>query len=240
MSALEARARRIHERASAGEDFAKLAAEFSDASQRTNPGGQMGLRPAMRYPQLFVDAASGLRVGDISPVLRSDAGFHILKVIERRLAGMPNLNVAQTRARHILLRPGAQLSEEQARTQLTDFKRRLEAGQADFAALAKEHSQDGSAREGGDLGWTGPGTFVPEFEEVLAALSPSQIAEPLVSRFGVHLIQLIDRRTTTLTDREQREAVRNLVREKKLEEAYTNWAQEVRGRAYVEMREPPA
>ena len=131
------------------------------------------------------------------------------------------------------------MTEAQARQKLVDFKRRIQAGQADFAALARDNSQDASARNGGDLGWASPGMFVPEFEEVLDSLQPGQIADPVTTRFGVHLIQLIERRESTLSPREQREVVRNLVREKKLDEAYVNWAREVRGRAYVELREPP-
>jgi peptidyl-prolyl cis-trans isomerase SurA len=115
----------------------------------------------------------------------------------------------------------------------------VQAGQSDFAQLARENSQDASARNGGDLGWTSPGMFVPEFEEVVNALAPGQIADPVTSRFGVHLIQLLERRQSTLTQREQREVARNLVKERKLDEAYVQWAQEVRGRAYVEFREPP-
>jgi peptidyl-prolyl cis-trans isomerase SurA len=152
---------------------------------------------------------------------------------------MPGATVTQNHARHILLRPGGQMSEAQARERLAQFKRRIESGQADFAQLAREFSQDASAQRGGDLGWANPGMFVPEFEEAVQRLSPGQIADPVVSRFGVHLVQLMERRVATLTEREQREIVRNVVREKKLDEAYAQWAQEVRGRAYVEFREPP-
>jgi peptidyl-prolyl cis-trans isomerase SurA len=152
---------------------------------------------------------------------------------------MPGTTVAETRARHILLRPSAQLSEAAAVARLADFKKRIAAGQADFAALAREYSQDASAKDGGDLGWAGPGMFVPEFEERMNSLAPGQVGEPLVSRFGVHLIQVLERRNTQLSSREQREVVRNQLREKKLEEALIVWAQEVRGRAYVEYREPP-
>jgi peptidyl-prolyl cis-trans isomerase SurA len=149
------------------------------------------------------------------------------------------VTVTQSHARHILLRPTAQLSEAAARQRLADFKKRVQASQADFAQLARENSQDASARSGGDLGWSSPGMFVPEFEEVINALQPGQIADPIVTRFGVHLIQLLERRESKLGAREQREVVRNLVRERKLDEAYVRWAQEVRGRAYVEYREPP-
>jgi peptidyl-prolyl cis-trans isomerase SurA len=148
--------------------------------------------------------------------------------------------VVQTHARHILLRPSAQLSEAAAVQRLADFKRRVQAGQADFAQLAREFSQDASARNGGDLGWVNPGVFVPEFEETVNALAPGQISDPVISRFGVHLIQLVGRRQATLTQREQREIARNLLREKKLDELYARWAQDVRGRAYVELREPPS
>ena len=149
------------------------------------------------------------------------------------------MSVVQSRTRHILLRLSPQLSEAQARAKLNEFKKSILAGKADFAALARDHSQDGSAAQGGDLGWASPGMFVPEFEEAMNRLTPSQISDPLVSRFGVHLLQLMERRQTKLNPREQRENVRAMLREKKLEEAYVTWAQDLRGRAYVEMREPP-
>jgi len=199
----------------------------------------VGLRTADRLPPLFVEATRNLNTGGVSDIVRSAAGLHIVKVLEKRQGSVPGVNVTQTRARHILLRPAADLTEAAAVARLADFKRRVESGQADFADLARQFSQDASARNGGDLGWANPGLFVPEFEDVLNTLAPGQIGEPVVSRFGVHLIQLMDRRQTTLSQREQREIARNVVREKKLDEAYTQWAQEVRGRAYVEFREPP-
>jgi peptidyl-prolyl cis-trans isomerase SurA len=181
-----------------------------------------------------------LPVGGVSEIVRSGAGFHVIKVVEKRKAGLPGTQVVQSHVRHILLRPNAQLSESAARQQLADFKRRIEAGQADFAELAREFSQDASAAKGGDLGWASPGLFVPEFEAAVSSLAPGKIAEPVLSRFGLHLIQLLERRQTALTQREQRDIARNLLREKKLDEAYALWAQEVRGRAYVEFREPPS
>jgi peptidyl-prolyl cis-trans isomerase SurA len=236
---LQAKAQRLLERARAGEDFAKLARENSDAPGAAANGGQVGLRPADRYPPLFVEATQKLKEGDISDLVRSAAGFHIIKVVEKRQASRSAITVTQSHARHILLRPNAQLTEAQAIARLADFKRRIQAGQADFATLARENSQDASARNGGDLGWSSPGMFVPEFEEVLNALAPGQVSDPVVSRFGVHLIQLLERRQNTLSQREQREVARNLLKEKKLDEAYVQWAQEVRGRAYVEYRDPP-
>lgn len=235
----QAKAQRLLARVRGGEDFARVAREGSDAPDGAQNGGVIGMRPTDRLPPLFVEATRNLPVGGITDVFRSGAGFHIVKVVERRQADQPAISVTQAHARHILLRPSAQLTEEQARTRLADFKRRIQAGQADFATLARENSQDASARNGGDLGWTSPGVFVPEFEEVLNALAPGQIADPVTTRFGVHLIQLVERRQSALSQREQREVARNLVREKKLDEAYVQWAQEVRGRAYVEYREPP-
>jgi len=236
---LRARAQRAHDRVRAGEDFATVAREFSDVPGAAQSGGLVGLRPADRYPPLFLQAVENVPQGGLAPIVRSGAGFHVLKVAERRKSAGVSSTVVQTHARHILLRPGAQLSESAAIQRLADFKRRVEAKQADFAQLAREFSQDASARNGGDLGWANPGLFVPEFEEALSTLSPGQIADPVISRFGVHLVQLLERREATLTQREQRDMVRNLVREKKLEEAYALWAQEVRGRAYVDLREPP-
>ena len=236
---LRAKAQRARERARAGEDFTALVREFSDAPGAAASGGLVGLRSAERYPPLFVQAVQDLPEGGVSDVIRSGAGFHVVKLVERHRGGMPGVNVVQSRARHILLRPGAQLTEGAAVQRLAEFKKRVQAGQADFAQLAREFSQDASARNGGDLGWANPGMFVPEFEETMSSLAPGQIADPVVSRFGVHLIQLLERRQTKLSPREQREIARNLVREKKLDEAYAQWAQDVRGRAYVEFREPP-
>jgi len=237
---LRERAQRLQQRARAGEDFIKLGREASEVPGSGVTGGVVGLRTADRYPPLFVQAVQSVPEGGVSDVVRSGAGFHVIKVIEKRRGGLPGAHVVQSHTRHILLRPSAQLSESAARQRLADFKKRVEAGQADFAQLAREYSQDASAANGGDLGWAAPGLFVPEFENALNSLAPGQIADPVMTRFGMHLIQLLERRQATLTQREQREIARNLLREKKLDEAYVQWAQEVRGRAYVEFREPPS
>lgn len=235
---LAAKAQRAFERAKAGEDFAALARELSDAPGARDNGGQMGMRSVDRYPGLFADATQNLQSGGLAAPVRSGAGFHVLKVIEKRQQGLGNLVVPQTRARHILLRTGAQLSESVARERLADLRKRIAAG-LDFAVAAKDNSQDGSAQAGGDLGWAVPGQFVPEFEEVMNALAPGQISEPLTSRFGVHLIQVQERRERKMTEREQRDAARGALREKKLDEAFLTWAQDLRARAYVELREQP-
>ena len=227
----------VARRARAGENFAELAKATSQAADRGANGGEMGLRPADRYPELFLDATRNLKTGEVSAPVRSAAGFHILKVLERRQAN--TLLVTQTRARHILLRPSAQMSQAQAVAKLTEVRQAVVSGKADFAAVARQISQDGSAQQGGDLGWANPGMFVPEFEQVMARLRPGQVAEPLVSRFGVHLIEVTDRRNAPMSDQEQRTLARNALREKKLDEAYAAWVEDIRGRAYVEMREPP-
>lgn len=238
LAALQARANQVAQRARAGGDFAALANEFSDAQVRLT-GGQMGLRSADRYPPLFLEATQNLATGGVAGPVRSGAGFHILKVLEKKKAGVPGVNITQTRARHILLRPTPQLTEAGAVEKLLDIKKRIAAGQADFAKEAQDNSVDGSAKDGGDLGWTNPGSFVPEFEQAMNGLSPGQISDPVISRFGAHLIQVLERRVTQLSERDQRELVRGIVREKKQEEAYSLWSQEVRGRAYVEYRDPP-
>ncbi|MDP3795842.1 MAG: peptidylprolyl isomerase [Polaromonas sp.] len=238
VAALQAKAQQVMDRARGGADFAALANEFSDSPTR-GTGGLMGLREADRYPPLFVESTRSLKVGGLAGPIRSGAGFHILKVIEKRQAGMPGSVITQTHARHILLRLSPKQGETAAMEKLAAFRKRILAGQADFAALARENSEDASAKQGGDLGWANPGMFVPEFEKVMNGLAPNQISEPLVSRFGVHLIQVLERREAQMSQRDQREMARNVLRGKKQEEAYVLWAQEVRGRAYVEYRESP-
>lgn len=235
---LQAKALQISKRAKAGENFANLAATLSQAADKGANGGEMGLRSADRYPSLFVEGTQKLSKGDVSEPLRSGAGFHILKVLDKKQSELSNVSITQTRARHILLRLSNELSEVAARNRLITYKQRIQAG-SDFADLARQFSQDGSAQTGGDLGWASPGQFVPEFEQVMARLRPGQISDPLVSRFGVHLIQVLERRDVPLTLREQREMVRTQLREKKTEELYATWVDELRGRAYVELRDPP-
>ena len=238
VKALQARAQRAAERARGGVDFGELAREYSDAPERVN-GGLFGMRSADRLPELFVESTRDLRAGGIAGPVRSAAGFHVLKLIEKRQAGLPDINVTQTRARHMLLRPGPQLSQADAVSRLNQYREQIVAGKATFEAMAREHSQDGSARDGGDLGWANPGQFVPEFEEAMNSLRPGEVSQPLVSRFGVHLIRVEERRETALSQREQREIVRGLVREKKAAAALESWAQDVRSRAFVEYREAP-
>lgn len=237
MPPLLAQAQSVLERIRKGGDFDALVQEFS-AAQR-DKGGQLGLRRADRYPRTFVLATQNLEVGGVSEIVRSAAGFHILKVLEKRQPKKLIRTVVQTRSRHILLRMGPQLTQEVALARLADYKKRVQSGAATFADLAKQFSQDASAADGGDLGWATPGMFVPEFEETMNLLTDGQVSEPLVSRFGVHLIQVLERRRVDLDPQQVREAVRNELREMRYEESYITWAQDIRARAFVDYREPP-
>jgi peptidyl-prolyl cis-trans isomerase SurA len=238
LAALQTKAQQLSQRAKNGERFESLALEFSQAADKGANGGEMGLRPADRYPSLFLEGIQSLGKGEVSEPIKSGAGFHILKVLEKKQSDMSGLTLVQTRARHILLRLNKDLNEKTALSRLMVLKQRISSG-TDFAEMARQFSQDGSAPAGGDLGWASPGQFVPEFEEVMAGLRPGQVSDPLVSRFGLHLIQVMERREVPVTLREQREMVRNQLREKKMEELYTNWLEDLRGRAYVELRDPP-
>lgn len=187
---------------------------------------------------MFVEAVRPLKAGEVAPaLLRTGAGFHILKLTERRDGGA--LSITQTRARHILLRPSPQLSQEAAGRRLLEFKRQIGSGARSFEQLARDNSEDGSAPQGGELGWVSPGSFVPEFEEAMNALPINGISDPVVSRFGLHLIQVVERRKVALDAKQQRDQARSALREQKFEEAYTEWVRDLRARAYVEMREPP-
>lgn len=232
-----ARAEAALARIRGGEAFDAVAREISEDTNRAK-GGEIGLRQANRLPDVFVEAVRPLKAGEFSPtLLRTGAGFHILRLVERSEAGA--LSITQTRARHILLRPSAQLSQEAAARRLLEFKRQIGTGTRSFDQIARDNSEDGSAPQGGDLGWVSPGSFVPEFEEAMNALAINGLSEPVVSRFGLHLIQVVERRKVALDAKQQREQARAALREQKFEEAYSEWVRDLRARAYVEMREPP-
>ena len=227
--------RKILARLGSGESFEALVQELSAADR--NNGGQLGLRRADRYPPLFVTATQALAVGAVSQWVRSDAGFHLLKLIERRVNGLSDTMV-QHHGRHILLRPDASLTQAQALARLAQVRESIVAGSTRFELQAQAISQDSSAAQGGDLGWATPGMFVPEFEQVLSNLREGEIALPIVSRFGVHLIQLLERRTVALTPAQLRERERNILRAKRADEIFETWSREVRDRAFVEIRDP--
>ena len=232
----KARAEEALARLAAGESFDAVVKQYSDDATTKEQGGRLGSRSIDRLPDLFVQAVANLNVGQrTQELLRSGAGFHILKVSER--SDTTGFAVTQTRARHILLRLSPQLSRDAVVRRLQDFKRQIESGRQSFEQLAKENSEDGSAAQGGELGWASPGVFVPEFEQVMNALPLAGISEPVVSRFGVHLIQVLERRNQALDVKQQRALARNALREQKFEEAYVEWIAELRARAYIELRE---
>ncbi|MFO1292040.1 MAG: peptidylprolyl isomerase [Rubrivivax sp.] len=235
LEARRARAEQALARVRAGEPFAQVARELSEDGNRER-GGEIGLRPAARLPDLFVEAVRDLPVGGVSAVLRSGAGFHVLELLERRSGG---ITITQTRVRHVLLRTSPELTPEVAARRLAEYRRQIESGQRSFEDIARQYSEDGSAAAGGDLGWAAPGMFVPEFEAAMNALAPGGVSEPVVSRFGVHLIQVVERREVALDAKQLREQARNVLRERKFEQAYLDWTKELRARAYVEYREPP-
>jgi peptidyl-prolyl cis-trans isomerase SurA len=230
--------REVAERAlaqlNAGADFRQVSASFSDA-QNALEGGVLGWRTAARLPEIFVDAVRDMRVGDVSPAIRSPNGFHILKLLDKRGNNSPVI-VQQTRTRHILVRLNEVVSETDAKQRLESLRERLVIGEADFAELARLHSEDASAARGGDLGWLSPGDTVPEFERAMSALAPGEISAPVRSPFGWHLIQVLERRDEDLSGERQRLLAREAIRQRKSDEAYQEWVRLQRDRAYVEYR----
>ena len=221
----------------AGEAFEVVAREMSEDGNRAR-GGELGVRSASKYPDLFIEQTKRLKVGEFTPAaVRSGAGFHLLKVLFRE--EVDTSKVTQTRVRHILLRPSARMSLEQAKAQLAVYRDRIEKRQVTFEDIAKQISEDGSAAQGGDLGWATPGMMVPEFEEAMNRLEVGGLSEPITSRFGVHLVQVQERRRVDVDPRQVRDQARNALREQKFEDAYTEWVRDLRSKAYIEMREPP-
>jgi peptidyl-prolyl cis-trans isomerase SurA len=220
-----------------GEPFEDVARELSEDANR-KAGGVIGLRPASRLPDVFVEATKGLKPGEVTAQpLRTGAGFHILKLIERKEVTLGR--ITQTRARHVLLRTSPQLSAEVAARRLAEYRKQIEAGSRSFEDIARQFSEDGSAASGGDLGWSAPGVMVPEFENAMNELAVGGLSAPVASRFGVHLIQVLERREVALDNKQLREQARGVLREQRFEQAYLDWTKELRSRAYVEYREPP-
>jgi len=233
LARLRARAEEILAQVRRGADFAQLAASHSDAPDGLS-GGSMGWRALDRLPGLFAEAVPRLKAGEASEILRSPAGFHVLKLVDRRGGAVTIAPVQQTRARHILVKTSELVSEAEARRRLVVLKERIDNG-ADFAELARQHSNDLSAAKSGDLGWLTPGDTVPEFERPMDALKPGQVSEPVQSPFGWHLIQVLERRVDASQERVRQHA-RQVLRERKSDEAYQDWLRQMRDRAYVEYR----
>jgi len=216
-----------------GADFKQISATYSDAPNALQ-GGELGWRPVGRLPTIFAQAVTTMKVADVSTVLRSPNGFHIVKLLEKR-SNAKQIVVEQTRARHILVRINEIVSESEARRRLAEIKSRLDAG-ADFAELARSQSEDASSAKGGELGWVSPGDTVPEFEKAMDALKPGQVSDPVQSPFGWHLIQVQERRTEDLTKERERQMARQALRARKADEVFTDWVRQQRDRAFVEFR----
>lgn len=229
------RAEEVMAKLAAGEDFGRLAATYSDAPDAMN-GGQIGWRSQDRLPALFADALRDLSPGQVSPIIRSAAGLHIVKFVAERggeLAGPTE--VEQTRARHILLKTSEVLSDSDAESRLLGLRERIVNGES-FEDLARANSADLSAAKGGDLGWLNQGDTVPEFQRAMNELEPGEISGPVQSPFGWHLIQVLERRMQDLSDERKRNVARNALRTRKADEAFNDWLRRIRDSAYVEIR----
>ena len=235
IEAVARRAEQVMVRLRSGEDFARVAAEVSDAPDGLS-GGALGWRPLDRLPGLFADAVRRMQPGETSPVLRSAAGLHIVRLVERRGGGAEAVQqLEQTRARHILIKTSEVLSDTDAEARLLAIRERVVNG-ADFGELAKASSADLSAAKGGDLGWLNPGDTVPEFERAMNALQAGEVSPPVRSPFGWHLIQVMERRVQDVTDERKRSAARQALRERKAEQAYEDWVRQLRDSTYVDYR----
>lgn len=219
-----------------GAPFAQVAAGYSDANDALK-GGDLGWRPADRLPAMFAEAIQKLQPGEVTGILRSPNGFHILKLLERRSKDTP-IVITQTHARHILIKTSELVPEHEAKARLAEIKQRIDKG-ADFAEQAKLYSEDGSAPQGGDLGWLSPGETVPEFEGPMDALKVGQVSGLVQSGFGWHLIQVLERRNTDVSVEQKRQQARNSIRAFRSDEAYQDWLRQLRDRAFIEYRTAP-
>jgi peptidyl-prolyl cis-trans isomerase SurA len=230
---LKAKADEALKRLQEGEDFGQVSARFSDAPNALE-GGKLGWKNDTQIPKLFVDSLKTLQAGQVTEVIRSPNGFHILKLNNRRGSASPML-VQQSNVRHILIKPSEVVSDADAQHRLEDIKERIENG-GNFAELARQYSEDGTAAKGGELGWVNPGDTVPDFEKAMNALQPGQVSAPVRSPFGWHLIQVLERRSQDMSKESARLKARQEIRTRKADEAYQDWLRELRDRAYVEYR----
>ena len=216
-----------------GKNFTQVSAAFSETSNALE-GGNLGWKKASDLPTLFVDALKKIKVGTLSPILRSPNGFHILKLINKQGSSAPVV-VEQTHVRHILIKLSEITSENEGRQKLIGIKERLENG-IKFEDMAKQYSEDPSATNGGDLGWINPGDTVPEFEKTMKQLNINQISDPIKTPFGWHLIQVLEKRSQDMSKESTRMQARQQIKMRKSEEAYQDWLQELRDRSFVELR----
>jgi peptidyl-prolyl cis-trans isomerase SurA len=228
-----ARAEEVLAQLRQGADFAKLAVAYSDAPDALQ-GGAMGWHSRDRLPDLYAKALDGLKPGEVSGIIRSPAGFHLIKLIGRRGGGGPAM-VEQTHARHILVKTSEIVSAADAKRKLENLRDRIIHG-ADFAELARLNSDDPSSAKGGDLGWIYPGDTVPEFEREMNSLMVGEVGQPFETPFGWHLVQVLARRQAPVSGERKRQEARLILRERKADEAYQEWLRQLRDRAFVEYR----
>jgi peptidyl-prolyl cis-trans isomerase SurA len=216
-----------------GGDFGQVAASFSDASDALQ-GGSLGWRSQARLPTLFVDPVRSLKPGQVSGLLRSPSGFHIVKLLETRSRNAPTV-VQQTHTRHILIKVNEITSEADAKAKIERIKERIDLG-AKFDEQAKLNSEDGSAAKGGDLGWVSPGDTVPDFEQAMDKLKPGEMSGAVRTNFGWHLILVEERRTQDISSERQRDQARIALRQRKSDELFQEWVRQTRDRSYVEIK----
>lgn len=233
LQAIKAKADKALAELKAGADFAQISAAYSDTKNAIE-GGQIGWRTEGQLPSLYLAAAKGMKPNQISELLRSPNGFHIVKLLDLR-GKDATLVIRQTHARHILIKTNEVVSDQDAQNRLTQLKERIDNGQ-DFAELAKLHSDDLSSAKGGDLGWINPGDTVPQFERVMDSLKTGETSEPTQSPFGWHLIQVLERRDQDVTQERKRLDARRAIRERKSDETFDGWVRQVRDSTYVEYR----
>ena len=227
------RAEEAEKQLKSGTAFGQVAAVFSDSNDAVQ-GGALGWRQADRLPALYATAASTMKVGDTSPVLRSANGFHIVRMVDKRV-GDQKAVVEQNKARHILVRVNDLVGEAEAKTKIERLKDRIAAG-SKFEDVAKTGSEDGSAQKGGELGWVSPGDTVPEFEAAMTKAPINSVIGPIRSQFGFHLIEVTERRSQDVTAERTRQTARVALRDRKADEAYQTWLRELRDRATVEIK----
>jgi peptidyl-prolyl cis-trans isomerase SurA len=240
IAARKARADEVARQLRTGADFAKMAATYSDAPDALS-GGAIGWRDPNRLPPVFANELRKMKPGQVTPVVRTSVGFHILKLINERKPEAQQEQAAavvqQTHARHILLKLTPTQSEDEARKKLLEYKAKIESKQASFEDLARQFSQDSYAAKGGDMGWLFPGDTVPEIETVMNGLKPGEISGVIKSPFGLHIVQVIERKSEDTSKEKERATARQVLTERKRQEAMEDWARQVRDRAYVEFRE---
>jgi len=235
LNELNEQALEVYNKATAGDNFAALARSNSKAPDALE-GGQLGWRKIQELPSLFANHVEGLREGQVSEPFRSGAGYHIIKL--QGVRGADNQVIQQTQVRHILVAPNAIRTEDDAREQLLDITKRYKGGE-DFAALAKEFSEDyGSARKGGDLGWSNPGMFVPQFEQTMNSLKIGELSEPFRSQFGWHILEVTGRRDQNMSQKFLENQAENFLRSRKFYDELPRWRQELRDEAYIEIKAP--